>query len=63
MTYTLTLCLGMFLGICGSGRSFEYPTHAECEQARLAVPARSIGSGYAICAPTERKVKHPAKTS
>lgn len=53
--YTLTLCLGMFLAICGQIRNFEYPTLQECERARDAVPAKVIGDGYAICAPTNKE--------
>lgn len=51
MTYTLTLCLGMWLGICGNIKTFEFPSADECEKARKHVSAESIGKGYAICAP------------
>lgn len=51
MSYTLTLCLGMFLGICGQTRTYDYPTRAECEAAKASIPQKSIGGGYAICAP------------
>jgi hypothetical protein len=48
---TLTICFGMFLSICSSVRSFDYLTHADCEKARLALPQKTVGDGYAICAP------------
>lgn len=51
MTYTLTLCLGMWLSLCGQIRTFDYLTADECEKARAAVSAQAIGKGYAICAP------------
>jgi len=54
MTYTLTLCLGMFLAICGSTQKFEFPTKQECEEARSKVNPKSIGDGFAVCAPTKR---------
>lgn len=50
MAYTLTLCLGMFLSLCGQVRTYDYPTFAECEAARLAVSKNAIGDGYTICA-------------
>ncbi len=55
MIYTLSLCLGMFLGTCGAFRTFDYPTAAECEAARKNVSVKSIGDGYAICAPKKEK--------
>ena len=57
MTYTLTLCLGMFLSICGNIRTFDYPTQAECEKARDAISKKAIGDGYAICALTKPRSK------
>jgi hypothetical protein len=54
---TLTLCLGMFLAICGQVREFDYQTAEACEQARKAMPASVIGRGYAICAPKKESAK------
>lgn len=54
MTYTLTLCLGMFLKICGSYKEYEYPTKQECLEARTQVSIKTIGDGYAVCAPTKK---------
>ena len=51
MTYTLTLCLGMFFGLCGQVRTYDYQTRAECEAAKADFPQKAIGDGYAICAP------------
>jgi hypothetical protein len=51
MAYTLTLCIGMFLGLCGSVRTYDYPSLQECEKAKAGVPEKAIGDGYAICAP------------
>lgn len=51
MTYTLTICLGMWLSICGNVVTIDYPSKSECEEARRTVPEKSIGNGYAICAP------------
>lgn len=54
MTYTLTLCIGMFLSLCGQYRTYEYPNLNECERARASIPAKTIGDGYAVCAPTKQ---------
>ena len=51
MIYTLTLCLGMFMSLCGQYRSYDYPTLQECERARDAFPKAVIGSGFALCVP------------
>ena len=51
MIYTLTLCLGMFLSICGQHKSYDYPNLQECERARDAFPKEVIGDGYALCVP------------
>ena len=51
MPYTLTLCLGMFLSICGQVRTYDYPSLAECEAAKAGIPQKTIGGGYAVCAP------------
>lgn len=48
--YTLTLCIGIFLGLCGQVRTYDYPTLAECEAARKGISARTLGDGYSICA-------------
>ena len=53
MTYTLTICFGMWMGLCGHIRTFEYPSLEDCDRARMTVPASAIGKGYAICAPTQ----------
>ena len=55
MTYTLTLCLGMFMSMCGSIKTFDYPTQAECEKARDAISKKAIGDGYVICAPKQKE--------
>lgn len=53
--YTLTLCIGMFLSLCGQFRTYEYPSLEECERARASIPSKTIGDGYAICAPTKQE--------
>lgn len=57
MTYTLTLCIGMWLATCGSVRTFDFPDRDSCERERAA-QIKTVGSGYAICAP-----KQPAARS
>ena len=57
MTYTLTLCLGMWLSLCGQIRTIDYPSAEACEKARLTVPQKAIGDGYAICAPKTENPK------
>jgi hypothetical protein len=50
MTYTLTVCYGMFLAICGQVRTFDFPDTASCERERTEQLKR-VGAGYAVCAP------------
>jgi hypothetical protein len=47
---TLILCLGMWLGICGQIRHYDFPTVEACERERAA-QIKSVGSGYAVCVP------------
>ena len=54
MTYTLTLCLGLFLGICGQARQMEYTSLAECETAKIGISQKALGDGYALCAPKKK---------
>jgi len=54
MIYTLTACFGMFLGMCGTIKTFDYPSREQCEQARQSFSAKSIGDGYTICAPKHK---------
>lgn len=46
---TLTLCIGMFLSICGSVRTFDFPDMASCNAERQ-VQLKAVGNGYAACA-------------
>ncbi len=57
MTYTLTLCLGMWMGLCNQIRTYDFPTLAECNQGRQGITAQAIGNGYAICAPKPQEKK------
>jgi len=52
--YTLTLCIGITLGICGQIRKFDFQTYEECDKERIKqIPY--VRDGYAVCAPTEEK--------
>ena len=55
MTYTLTLCIGIWLGLCGQYRTFDYSTLQECEKARDVFAAQPTGKSYAICAPKKKE--------
>lgn len=48
--YTLTLCIGIFLGVCGQAREFDYQDEAACQRARVQ-QLQMVGGGYAVCAP------------
>lgn len=48
--WTLTLCVGMFLAICGQTREVDFPDREACERER-AYQVKHVGDGYAICAP------------
>lgn len=50
MTYTLTLCIGLFLGLCGQTREVDFPSYEACDRERQQQLPR-VGKGYAICAP------------
>lgn len=53
MAYTLIICAGMFLGLCGHVRKVDYPSADECNKVRVTIPAGTIGKGYVICVPKE----------
>lgn len=55
MTHTLTLCLGMFFGICGQIREFDFQSVAACERERATQLAK-VGDGYAVCAPNRAAI-------
>jgi hypothetical protein len=48
--WTLTLCIGMFMAICGSVRTFDFPDRESCERERAA-QLKIVAGGYAVCAP------------
>jgi hypothetical protein len=50
MTWILTACFGITMGLCGQHRTFEYATQADCYQARESVLPQ-VGKGWAVCAP------------
>lgn len=52
--YTLTLCLGMWAGICGQIRDYHFQTLQDCQAAQATIPQSSIGKGYALCIPSKQ---------
>jgi hypothetical protein len=50
--WTLTLCVGMFMTICGRVREAEFPDRESCERERT-YQAPRVGSGYATCTPSK----------
>jgi hypothetical protein len=48
--WTLTLCIGMWLGTCGARHTFDFPDRDSCERER-AQQLKTVGAGYALCAP------------
>jgi hypothetical protein len=50
VTYTLTLCIGMFMSICGQLRTADFPDYDSCNRERQAQLLR-VGTGYAVCSP------------
>ena len=56
MIFTLSLPW-MFLGACGQLRTYDYPTLADCEKARLVFSEKAVGSGYVICATKKELLK------
>jgi len=59
---TLSLCIGMFLALCGTYREFDFPDRESCERERAALIAK-VGDGYAICAPKKELKKKTVMTS
>lgn len=54
--WTLKLCIGLFLGICGQYQEMDFLDQKTCEYAKSQMnPA--IGDGYAICVPLGTKTK------
>jgi hypothetical protein len=51
---TLILCIGLFLGACGTTRHIDFPDRESCEHERAAMVLK-IGSGYAICVPKKTR--------
>lgn len=51
MIYTLVICYGVFLGICGQVLKYEYPSLEACERERAAIFAQPTKPYYAICRP------------
>ena len=54
MTWVLTVCFGMTLGLCNQVREFSYPSQDACYRARESV-LNQIGGGWAVCAPKKEK--------
>ena len=53
MTYTLALCLGMFLGVCGMHSTSKHPTYEACVKERDAqVALKNQSLKYATCSIT-----------
>ena len=50
MIYTLTICYGVFLAMCGQIRTYDFPDVASCERERAA-QEKYIDNGHAVCAP------------
>jgi hypothetical protein len=51
--WTLTVCAGLFLGICGGVHRYDFQTVEACNQARVQIPQKTIGDGYAVCVPKQ----------
>jgi hypothetical protein len=49
--HTLILCFGMYFGICGQVREYEYPTLEACNREREVQLRGPNPPYYAICRP------------
>ena len=55
MTYTLALCLGMFLGMCGTRSTSEHPTYEACDKERqVQIALKNPSLKYATCSVTKK---------
>ncbi len=50
MTWILSVCFGMSLGLCNQMRDYEYKTQEDCYKARESILSQ-LGGGHAVCAP------------
>lgn len=55
MTYTLTLCIHIWLSMCVQTRTFDFADRDACERERAA-QLKVVGNGYAVCAPKKPEV-------
>ena len=54
--YTLTLCIGITLGVCGQIRNFDFPSYEECDKERIKqIPY--VRDGYAVCSPKAMNIE------
>ncbi len=56
MTWTLTVCYGIFLAICGQLKYYDFPDWESCERERKEQIKR-VGDGWAVCAPKQGEKK------
>ena len=56
MTWTLTLCIGIFLGVCGSRQVYDYSSQEDCYRAQKEAQARP-NIAFAVCAPKKVEAK------
>lgn len=59
--WTLTLCVGIYLGLCGQLREVNFPDRESCERERTQ-QIQAVRGGYAVCAPgSMRSAGEPKK--
>lgn len=61
MTYTLVICYGVFLGICGQIQTIDFPSYEACNTERAAVLAQPTKPYYALCRPKLPPVKRTSE--
>jgi hypothetical protein len=49
--HTLTVCMGVWLGLCQQIIRHDFPTYEACDRERAAIYARGPKPHWATCAP------------
>ncbi len=53
---TLTLCIGIFAGMCIQSREYDFPDMQSCNIERQE-QIKAVRNGYAVCAPKRKQEK------
>lgn len=55
MTYTLSICIGIWLGMCTAHNRYDFPDRDECLAAQKVVQQSAKPPAWTVCAPKEKQ--------